>query len=1211
MRAGERALLLYPPGLDFITAFLGCLYAGVIPVPAYPPRANRSFERLQTIIADSQAVFALTVKELVNTIEGRLTKALSSDAITCITTDTISTEAATGYKDILIQPDDLAFLQYTSGSTGAPKGVMVSHSNLIHNSQLINQYFQDTPESQGASWLPPYHDMGLIGGILQPIYVGIPIVLMPPVAFLQRPYRWLKVISQYGVTTSGAPNFAYDLCASQVSEAQRKELDLSSWKLAFSGAEPVRAETIDKFTQAFADCGFQGEAFYPCYGMAETTLIVSGGKKNAPPIYQSFDTKAIEQRIIQATNNVNGNSVTLVGCGHQIDSQKVIIADPDTLNSCSTQEIGEIWVAGPSVTQGYWNRDQQTTETFHAYLADTGEGPYLRTGDLGFFQGDELFVTGRLKDLIIIRGRNHYPQDIELTVQKCHPAIRESCEAAFSVDIEGDEQLVIVCEIKRNYLRRLQSQPVITAIRKAVSENHEILPHAVVLLKTGSIPKTSSGKIQRHACKSQFLENELIEVGHWRQDESHFIPSSGEPLPDRQRQQQEVSDESQAFTIASNSGQQKIQRWLIENIARRLGVPTTTINVKDPFASCGLDSIQAVQLSADLEDWLGRKLPPTLAYDYPSIQALAEYLGSEQDSNMASIRHDPASASSDSPDEAIAIVGMGCRFPGANTPDAFWQLLQNGDDAITRVKARWSGKEFGGFLEQVDAFDPQFFGISPREAETMDPQQRLLLEVAWESLENAGIAPDRVVGSLTGVFVGISSSDYSQLRLQQKLAPDAYVGTGNAHSIGANRLSYLFDFRGPSLSVDTACSSSLVAIHLAVKSLRDGECNCALAGGVNLMLSPELTQTFTLAGMMAADGRCKTFDADADGYVRGEGCGLVVLKRVSDAVAAGDNILAVIAGSAINQDGRSNGLTAPNGLSQQTVIRQALSNAQLEPHKISYLETHGTGTSLGDPIEVNSLKQVLMPGRDSSQPLFLGSVKTNIGHLEAAAGIAGVIKVVLSLQHQQIPPNLHFETLNPHIDLNGSPIKIPHKLYDWQSDRRSAGISSFGFGGTNAHVILEEASSVEISNDVNLEETTGTNQSTTEPQRLPHALFTISAKTQPALEALVGSYEKYLRQQPDTSLVDLCFSLSTGRNQFPERLAIAVSSTQQLQEKLSAWQNDAISAWGFKRSSGSGKLTQNCFSVYWARVSICWNGSSTLSNPTRLSLSTRSLCRNS
>ena len=536
-------------------------------------------------------------------------------------------------------------------------------------------------------------------------------------------------------------------------------------------------------------------------------------------------------------------------------------------------------------------------------------------------------------------------------------------------------------------------------------------------------------------------------------------------------------------------------------------------------------------------------------------------------------------------------------------------MLQNGEDAITASTARWQGEEFGGFLEQVDAFDPQFFGISPREAETMDPQQRLLLEVAWESLENAGIAPDRIAGSLTGVFVGMSSSDYSQLRLRKKLSPDAYVGTGNAHSIGANRLSYLFDFRGPSLSVDTACSSSLVAIHLAVKSLRDGECDCALAGGVNLMLSPELTQTFTLAGMMAADGRCKTFDADADGYVRGEGCGLIVLKRVSDAIAAGDNILAVISGSAINQDGRSNGLTAPNGLSQQAVIRQALNNAQLEPQEISYLETHGTGTSLGDPIEVNSLKQVLMSGRESSQPLFLGSVKTNIGHLEAAAGIAGVIKVVLSLQHQQIPPNLHFETLNPHIDLNGSPVKIPRKLYSWKSDRRRAGISSFGFGGTNAHIILEQAPLVQNNHQQNLEKTTGESQSIAALQPLPHALFAISAKTQSALKTLADSYEKYLRHQSNTSLLDLCFSLSIGRNQFSERLAIAASSVEQLQEKLYAWQNGTLLPGVLSTETEQWILSQYCLFIYWARVSICWDGSSTLSDQSHVSDSTRSLCR--
>ncbi|MCP4997170.1 MAG: polyketide synthase, partial [Hyphomicrobiales bacterium] len=366
---------------------------------------------------------------------------------------------------------------------------------------------------------------------------------------------------------------------------------------------------------------------------------------------------------------------------------------------------------------------------------------------------------------------------------------------------------------------------------------------------------------------------------------------------------------------------------------------------------------------------------------------------------------------------------MGCRFPGAENPQAFWQLLHDGTDAIREVPAsRWDRHAFsdqnpdlpdnmttrrGGFLDDVAAFDAQFFGIAPLEAHSMDPQQRLVLEVSWEAVEHAGIAAETLAGSHTGVFLGMSTHDYAHVHAQHATTADAYSGSGNAFSIAANRLSYLWDLRGPSVAVDTACSSSLVAVHQACQSLRLGECDVALAGGVNLMLTPDVTIAFSHAGMLAADGHCKTFDAGADGYVRGEGCGIVILKRRADAVKDGDRILALIKGSAINQDGRTNGLTAPNGLSQQAVVRQALHNAGVAASRISYVEAHGTGTSLGDPIEVNALKEVLMEHRTQEQPCWIGSVKTNIGHLEAAAGIAGLIKVVLSLQHDEIFPHLH------------------------------------------------------------------------------------------------------------------------------------------------------------------------------------------------------------
>ena len=425
--------------------------------------------------------------------------------------------------------------------------------------------------------------------------------------------------------------------------------------------------------------------------------------------------------------------------------------------------------------------------------------------------------------------------------------------------------------------------------------------------------------------------------------------------------------------------------------------------------------------------------------------------------------------------EPIAIVGMGCRFPGGVIdPDSFWQLLQGGVDAVTEVPPeRWDvdayydpdpdrpGKMYtrhGSFLKDVDQFDPRFFGISPREAVSMDPQQRLLLEVAWEALENAGQAADHLIDSDTGVFIGISSGDYL-LQPGGPASVDAYFGTGTSMSAAAGRLSYLLGLRGPSIALDTACSSSLVAAHLACQSLRSRECRLALAGGVNLILSPYAHLVFSKARMLAADGRCKTFDAAADGYVRGEGCGMIVLKRLGDAVADRDRILAVIHGTAVNQDGRSGGLTVPNGPAQEALIRRAVAASGIEPAQVGYVEAHGTGTALGDPIEIRALAAALGAGRPREQPLIVGSVKTNLGHLESAAGMAGLIKAVLVLRHREIPPHLHFRQPSPHIPWSELPVTVPTEAMPWPAayERRIVGVSSFGFTGTNAHLVLEAA----------------------------------------------------------------------------------------------------------------------------------------------------------
>jgi 3-oxoacyl-(acyl-carrier-protein) synthase/SAM-dependent methyltransferase len=512
--------------------------------------------------------------------------------------------------------------------------------------------------------------------------------------------------------------------------------------------------------------------------------------------------------------------------------------------------------------------------------------------------------------------------------------------------------------------------------------------------------------------------------------------------------------------------------------------------------------------------------------------------------------------------EPIAVIGIGCRFPGsADSPEALWQLLCAGRDAISEIPAdRWdtasgydpdpetpgkSATRFGGFLQHIDHFDPHHFGISPREATLMDPQQRLLLEVSWEALEHAGLAPDQLNGSATGVFVGIGTNDYLQQYVQQQplTAIDAYLATGNAHSVAAGRVSYLLGLQGPSIAVDTACSSSLVAVHLACESIRSGSCSTALAGGVGLLLSLENYVSLSKARMMAPDGRCKTFDAAADGFVRSEGCGIVVLKRLNAAISDGDRILAVIRGSACNQDGRSNGITAPNGPAQQAVLRAALNNARVAARDVSFIETHGTGTILGDPIEVESLAAVFGEGRDRDAPLLLGSVKSNMGHLEAAAGVAGLIKAVLAMHHGAIPPNLHFNEPNPHIPWQQFPfISVPTALMRWEDGptRRIAGVSAFGFGGTNVHVVLEAAPQVTHAEPAS--------DATPRSDRPLH-LLAVSSATADGLRTAISELAHAFAGSNEP-LADLCYSVNTARAVFSHRAAFTARTSPEIVQAL-------------------------------------------------------------
>ncbi len=586
---GDRALLLYPPGLEFVTALLACLFAGVVAVPTFPPRARRGDDRLRAVAADAGPTVVLTESSLLDAV------AAGSGKLRVFATDQVPSTGAGGWHRPELSADQPAFLQYTSGSTATPKGVVVTHGNLVHNEETIKLVCAHDEQSVMVSWLPPYHDMGLIAGILQPLYCGGRCVLLPPVAFLQKPVRWLDVVTRYRGTTSGGPNFAYDLCVRKITAEERQRLDLSSWRVAFNGAEPVRSETVERFARVFARCGFARRASYPCYGLAEATLLVTGGELATEPLVEWFDPDALEEHRVAPVGGMRER--VLISCGRPWLDQQVRIVDPESQRPCAPDRVGEIWVAGASVARGYWGRPEETARDFDVRLAgDEQAGAFLRTGDLGFLWEGELFVTGRLKDLIIIRGRNHYPQDLELTAVGAHPLMRPGGGAAFSVDAEGEERLVVVHELRRGAEADVDAGALCDALRRAVAEEHEVHVHEVVLIPAGTLPKTSSGKVRRRACRAAWLAGTLPAIGGGRVAPAPApTPAPAAPLLGR--------DQLLALPVAERPG--AVLEFLRGRLAAVVGSDPGRIDPEQPLTALGLDSLRAVELASEVEERLG------------------------------------------------------------------------------------------------------------------------------------------------------------------------------------------------------------------------------------------------------------------------------------------------------------------------------------------------------------------------------------------------------------------------------------------------------------------------------------------------------------------------------------------------------------------------------------------------------------------------------
>ena len=608
--------------------------------------------------------------------------------------------------------------------------------------------------------MPHFHDFGLVWGLMHPLYEGRRGFLMSPLTFLKRPVRWLEAISRYRISHSAAPNFGFDYCVRKIAPERRQSLDLSCWMVAHVGAEPVRSETLVKFAEAFSPAGFSMLAFCPGYGLAEATLLAAGTRPRTPLVEAHVDGTQLEQHIVAEAGDQVPSRRTIIGYEPVPDPDTLIIVDPATSTPCGPAAVGEIWMSGPSVASGYWNRPAENQQTFGARLPDDPRA-YLRTGDLGFMLNGRLFVTGRLKDLIIIAGANYYPQDIEATVEASHDAIKPEAVAAFSVDVHTEEKLVIACEAKPRSGESCAA--IFSAIRQAVAEKHDLDVHAICLLHSGGMLKTSSGKVQRSACRDAFLRGTLDIL-----EESRATAGS-----------------STANAPAKQARLEDIREALCHRLAQLSGTSPDDIDVRAPMAQYGLTSLEGLSLLAEWEDRLGRHLSPPALYEHSTVDSLSRYLAGELAARQPAASHAPGERS-----EPLAIIGMGCRFPGARNPNDFWDLLANGVDAVTEVpRERWDLSSvysadvqepakmvtrWGAFVDDVDLFDPQFFGISPREASLMDPQQRLLLEVAWDALESAGVPARSLEGSRTGVFTGVCTSDYATLLLRDR---DAIAST--------------------------------------------------------------------------------------------------------------------------------------------------------------------------------------------------------------------------------------------------------------------------------------------------------------------------------------------------------------------------------------------------------------------------------------------------
>ncbi|MFY1698648.1 amino acid adenylation domain-containing protein [Solwaraspora sp. WMMA2101] len=1155
--AGTPVILLADAGDDFQPMFWGALAAGLVPVPlpAEPTRVAGVRDLLggvPVIVDDACAPVA---------------QAADAPALHLAT---LRADGRTPRRLPAPDPDSPAFLQFSSGSTGTPRGVELRHRNVLANLRQIGQAAALTADDVSVSWMPYFHDMGLIGTHLAPLAAGLRQVRIGPLTFAKRPLLWFSVAHRHRSTLLSAANFALALAVRRVPAEALAGLDLSAVRLMMVGAEPISPVVWRAFVERTRPAGLDPAALQPVYGLAEATLAVTVPPLGEVAVPVRVDRAALAVGTVQPAGEGDPGAVEFMDVGLPVPGCEVRIVD-DAGCVAGDGQVGRIEVRGPNVAAGYHGDPAATAEVF--------VDGWLRTGDLGFLRDDgRLCVTGRNKDVVFVNGRTFHAADLEEVVAGTAGLPSGRVAVIGCTDhASGAERIVVFVQWANAVAPSADAGAVLAqvAARIVTATGHDQV--RVLPVPPGAFPRTTSGKLRRPLLRQRYAAGDFAAV------EQRWAPS---PLPPSPAQDPDdlaliVGQSGQKLAITARSSgrwgaerrdgrRDEVEQVVLAVWAKVLRRPVDEIGLHDRFTTLGGSSLQAMEVLAGLEDAFGRELDPAELRERATVAALVDHLLTPVKGANGRTRRLAGSVAQKvaggaaaevptRPGDEVAVVGLACRFPGADSPDEFWRQLLDGHDSVGEIPPqRWQHDtdtgtaRWGAFLDDPAGFDADFFAMSDTDADVTDPHARIFLELAHEALERAGYAGPRRHGRRVGVFAAVGESGYAELlRAQPEGATHPAALAGNLRNLIPARVAQALDLTGPALAVDTACSSALVALHLAVRSLRERECDLAVVGGVNLNLTPTGHRLLDAAGALSATGRCRVFAAAADGFVPGEGGAALVLARADDARAAGDELLALVRGTAVNNDGRSLSLLAPNPLRQREVIAQAYRDSGVDPTIVSYVEAHGTGTELGDPVEVRSLAYAFPP-RPDGRPRLLGSVKSNLGHLLNAAGMPALVKVILALRHRQLPPSLHVDTPSPRLDLAGAGFEVVTGARDWVDDDAplTAGVNAFGFGGTNAHAILQQADPAPA--PASQQAAGATVERAGANSAGPPYLLTCSAATEVALRQSLRDLAAHLDAHPDLDPGDVCATVNTLRDDRAHRVAVVADSTAGLAAALAA-----------------------------------------------------------